>query len=328
MARTLIATATAPLTERAVGARAGEASASPGVQPGGGRPVVPLSRPQDRFTAVAGHQVRYWQVGQEGPAVVCLHGIGCSVLEWKHCIHALATRHRVYALDLLGCGLTAKPGDATYDVATLARFTLGFMDATGIGMASLVGNSLGARVAMECAAIAPERVRSLVLSAPAALANPTLMDFRLATLPVLGELLTRPTALGTARLWRTAVAEPACITPDMVREKVALARQPGAQKAFMKTLRGLIHLGGFRKTVIDDSHAKARRIKAPTCVIWGQQDRFLPVSHLDTLLQLVPHAKPVVLAPCGHVPMVERPADFSGIVLDFLANAGAEVEAG
>jgi pimeloyl-ACP methyl ester carboxylesterase len=256
--------------------------------------------------------------------VVCLHGIGCSVLEWEHCIHALATRHRVYALDLLGCGLTAKPGDVTYDVATLARFALGFMDAMGLDLASLVGNSLGARVAMECAAVAPQRVRSLVLSAPATMANPTLFDFRLASLPVLGELLTRPTVFGTTRLWRTAVADPACITPEMVREKVALARQPGAQKAFLKTLRGLMNLGGFRPSVMDDSHAKARRIQAPTCVVWGRQDRFLPVSHLDTLMKLMPHAKPVVLAPCGHAPMVERPADFSRIALDFLTDAGVD----
>ncbi|MBE0589947.1 MAG: alpha/beta fold hydrolase [Hydrogenophaga sp.] len=258
--------------------------------------------------------------------MVCIHGIGCSVLEWEHSIHALATRHRVYALDLLECGLTAKPGDATYDVATLARFTLGFMDAVGLEKVSLVGNSLGARVAMECAAIAPQRVQSLVLSAPATMANPTLFDFRLASLPVLGELLTRPNVLGTARLWRTAVADPACITPEMVREKVALARQPGAQTAFLKTLRGLMHLGGFRPSVIEDSHAKARRIQAPTCVIWGRQDGFLPLAHLDTLMRLMPHAKPVVLAPCGHAPMVERPADFSGIALDFLANAGVDLQ--
>ncbi|MBW8313472.1 MAG: alpha/beta fold hydrolase [Hydrogenophaga sp.] len=281
-----------------------------------------MSRPDDQFTTVERHTVRYWQVGREGPAVVCLHGIGCSVLEWEHSIHTLATRHRVYALDLLGCGLTAKPADASYDVAALARFTLGFMDAMALDQASLVGNSLGARVAMECAAVAPDRVRSLVLSAPAALDNPTLFDFRLASLPVLGELLTRPTSFGTARLWRTAVADPACITPEMVREKVALARQPGAQTAFLKTLRRLMHLGGFRPGVIDDSHAKARRIQAPTCVVWGKQDRFLPVSHLDTLMQLVPHAKPVVLAPCGHAPMVERPPDFSDIALDFLGDAG------
>ncbi|MDP2095271.1 MAG: alpha/beta fold hydrolase [Hydrogenophaga sp.] len=283
-----------------------------------------MNRPDDQFTTVGGHQVRYWQVGREGSAVVCLHGIGCSVLEWEHSIHALATRHRVYALDLLGCGLTAKPSDATYDVATLARFALGFMDAVGLEKASLVGNSLGARVSIECAAMAPQRVQSLVLSAPATMANPTLFDFRLASLPVLGELLTQPTAFGTARLWRTAVADPACITPEMVQEKVALARQPGAQKAFMKTLRGLVHLRGFRPSVMDDAHAKARCIQAPTCVIWGRQDVFLPVAHLDTLMRLMPHAKPVVLAPCGHVPMLERPADFSRIALDFLSDAGVD----
>lgn len=280
-----------------------------------------MNRPHDQFTAVWGHRVRYWQAGQVGPPVVCIHGLGCSVLEWAQNIDALATRHRVYALDLLGFGLTAKPLNVAYDVSTLARFTLAFMDAMGLRVAALVGNSLGGRVAMECAAVAPERVLSLVLSAPAALDTSTLLDFRLATLPVLGELLTRPTALGTARLWRTAVADPACITPVMVQEKVAMARLPGASAAFMKTLRGLIHLRGFRQAVIADSHAKARRIQTPACVVWGQQDRFLPVGHLDTLMRLMPHAKPVVLATCGHVPMVEQPAVFNPLVLDFLANA-------
>ncbi len=287
-----------------------------------------MNRPVDQFTTVGGSQVRYWQAGQDGSAVVLIHGIGCSVLEWEHSIQALATRHRVYALDLLGCGLTAKPTDVAYDVATLAAFTLGFMDAVGLSTAALVGNSLGGRVAIECAAVAPDRVRSLVLSAPAALANPTLFDFRLASLPVLGEWLTRPTAFGTARLWRTAVADPACVTPEMVREKVALARQPGAQVAFMKTLRGLIHLCGFRPSVIDNSHAKARRIQAPVCVVWGRQDRFLPVSHLDTLMRLMPHAQPVVLETCGHVPMVERPVEFTSLVLDFLSSAGDTPQAG
>ena len=70
------------------------------------------TRPQDHFIQVQGHTVRYWAQGEAGSTVLLLHGISCSVVEWEHNIAALATQHRVIALELLGFGLSDKPLDA------------------------------------------------------------------------------------------------------------------------------------------------------------------------------------------------------------------------
>jgi pimeloyl-ACP methyl ester carboxylesterase len=279
----------------------------------------PMNRPSDLTTEVLGYPTRYWQAGTGGNPLVLIHGISCSVLEWEHVIHGLAKRHQVYALDLLGHGLSAKPADASCDIATLAKFTLAFMDTMGLATASLGGNSLGARVALECAALAPERVTSLVLSAPAAVDKSTLFEFRLASVPFLGEIVTAPNPIGTGKIWRTAFADPSFATRELIAEKVALAKLPGAGKAFLKALRSMLNLGGFRPEVVNDTHDKLRRVKTPMLVIWGEQDRFLPISHLSTFKKLAPHAESVVINNCGHVPMIERAAEFNRLALEFLA---------
>jgi pimeloyl-ACP methyl ester carboxylesterase len=280
-----------------------------------------LSRPQDQFANVLGRKTRYWALGNQGSPIVLIHGISCSVLEWEHVIDALSKSHRVYALDLIGHGLTDKPSDLDYSLADFAKHVLAFLDAMKISSANLVGNSLGARLAMECAAIAPDRVSALVLSAPAAVDNPTLFEFRVAAIPFLGELATAPNNFGTGKIWRSAFADTRFVTKALVAEKVALAKLPGAGVAFLKGLRNLLGFGGFKPQVLQDTHDKALRIKAPTLVIWGEQDRFLPIKHLTTLLTWMPNAKPIVMKNCGHVPMIEKAREFETICLEFLANS-------
>jgi pimeloyl-ACP methyl ester carboxylesterase len=279
-----------------------------------------MSRPPDRFIDVLGHRTRYWALGDHGNLVILIHGISCSVLEWEHVIDVLSKSHRVVALDLIGHGLTDKPSELDYSMADFAKHVLAFMDAMKISSASLIGNSLGARLAMECAAISPERVEALILSAPAAVDNPTLFEFRVAAIPFLGELATTPNAFGTGKIWRSAFADPSYVTKELVLEKVALAKMPGAGKAFLKGLRGMLNFSGFKPSVLQDTKVKASGIKARTLIVWGEQDRFLPLSHLATLLKWMPNAESVVLKDCGHVPMIEKPKEFGKICLAVLAN--------
>jgi pimeloyl-ACP methyl ester carboxylesterase len=282
-----------------------------------------MTRPADQFVNVLGHNTRYWKLGNQGSPIVLIHGISCSVLEWEHVIDELSEQHQVFALDLLGHGLTDKPLDATYDIADLSKFTLAFMDAVSLKTASLVGNSLGGRIAIECAAVASHRVTAVVLSAPAAVRNPTLLEFRLGSIPFLGEILTAPSQFGTGKIWRSAFADPKYATKTMVAEKVVFAKLPGAGKAFLKCLRDMLGLGGFKSEVLADTHEKIKRIKAPTIVIWGRQDKFLPISHLSTFLELMPTAESVIMERCGHVPMIEFPKEFSQLVLSFLRKKSA-----
>jgi len=110
----------------------------------------------------------------------------------------LASWHRVYAFDMLGHGLTDKPQRDCYGVAELVRFTIDFLSALGEESLHLVGNSLGGRIALECTRIAPARVRSMVLVAPAGVGRQTALSMRLAAVPVLGDVITRPSRMGHA----------------------------------------------------------------------------------------------------------------------------------
>jgi pimeloyl-ACP methyl ester carboxylesterase len=100
---------------------------------------------EDRFVSVRGVKTRYWQAGSEGSAVILLHGIGCSILDWQTNIAALAKRHRVYALDMLGYGLTEKPTEETYTIPRLAQFTLDFLSTQNIQQAAKKPSPWGQR---------------------------------------------------------------------------------------------------------------------------------------------------------------------------------------
>jgi len=275
--------------------------------------------PNDQFIDVGPYRTRFWEAGTSGAAVLLLHGIGCSVVEWEHNIAELAAHHRVLALDLLGFGLSDKPAHESYSLRRLAQFALDFLSAKQVHRAHIAGNSLGGRLALECAAIAPERVASMLLVDPAGIdRKETLLEFRLATVPILGELLTRPNRLGTRMLWRKAFADPTpFVTDDLVNTKVALARLPGAQAAFLKTLRSFVDIAGFRPSSTAELQALLPLVKAPTLVVWGRQDRFVPARHAEVLRRLLPNVEIQLWDRCGHAPQVECSSRFNEAALSF-----------
>lgn len=278
----------------------------------------------DKFIEIAGIRTRYWQAGNKGPEVVLIHGLGSSVEDWDSNVTALARHHRVFALDLAGCGRSDKPQRYDYALPSLARFILAFMSARDVGSAHLVGFSMGARLALECAHLAPARVRSLIVAAPAAVGRETLFDFRLISIPGLGELLTIPHAFGIRILLRKAFADPSKVSREMVRERLRLARLPGAQAAFLRILRGLVRFSGFHAEVTADVQSWLAQVTCPTLVIWGLQDRFVPHRHAEILRARLPNCEVKFYDKSGHLPQSEQAEAFNRDALAFLAAAAGE----
>jgi pimeloyl-ACP methyl ester carboxylesterase len=277
---------------------------------------------EDKYITVAGVKTRYWQAGERGSLVLFIHGITRSVEDWQLNIADLATRHRVFALDVLGFGRTDKPTDEAYTIGRLARFVLDFMTAVKIPQAHLIGNSMGGTLALECAAQAPERVLSLVLVDPAGMDKKgNLLEFRLATVPILGEFLTKPSLSGTKMIGLKAFFDPSILTEEAIVFSTELARLPGAHAAFLKTLRSFSNFFGFNSDFVDALHKKLPRIIAPTLVIWGKQDRFVPAAHAAVLSRLLPNVVVEIWESCGHVPQVEQPKRFNETTLKFLESA-------
>ena len=272
---------------------------------------------EEHWITVDDVRLRYWQVGSSGTPVVLLHGIGCSALEWNRNLAALGEHHRVYALDLPGSGGSEIPGGGVLTPERLAGYVLGFLRESGLGPAHLAGNSLGGRVALECAIAAPDSVRSLLPVAPAGIGRETIINFRLASLRGLGELLTRPSRFGLGMLWRLACFDAAHVEPARIEAKLADARRPRAQAVFLGTLRSLLGLGGFHAERLARFTAALRHLRVPMLIVWGRQDRFLPVAHAEVLRALVPGARLEILERCGHVPQIEHAESFNRLALAF-----------
>lgn len=274
--------------------------------------------PEDRYVKVGDINTRYWQAGDKGSAVVLVHGLGGFIENWEHNVNAFAQQYRVYALDLVGFGRSDKV-PLTRDVMVLVGFINDFMKVMGIEKASLVGSSLGGALVLRFAIEFPEKINKLVLANNAGMGRDVIIDFRLCSLPWLGELLVRPSPKSTTRLLKAIVYDPAMVTPEFVDVFYEFARQPGASKALLSTLRACINLGGQRGNLIKDLLNRLDSITAPTLVIWGQQDRIIPVSHARIAVEKISGARLEIFDRCGHAPMFECPDKFNQLVLDFLA---------
>jgi pimeloyl-ACP methyl ester carboxylesterase len=262
-----------------------------------------------QHVTVDGLSLRYVRLGQ-GPPVVLLHGIASSIYTWKDVLPALGAHHDVIAVDLPGFGGSAVPKEASGERAV--RSVIGVMDALGLRRASLVGNSLGGAISVAVAAHAPERVDSLVLIDPAG------YNFAAADRPFVLRLAAGvPTVLADALPLRPLVSlslrqvfhDDTLVTPDRVAEYVAPLRRPGAAAH----LRGLLLATeglGFPGVV--------RAVRAPTLILWGRYDTWIPVGDASRFAADIPGSR-VVLLEAGHMPQEERPAETAALIAGFLA---------
>ena len=272
---------------------------------------------QDQYVQVGSVKARYWAAGTSGPQVLLLHGIGASVEIWRGTLKALGARHRVLALDMPGFGRSDKPA-ASYSLAYLAAFVRDFVDAMGIERTSLVGHSLGGGVALRFALDFPERLERLGLVAPAGLGRGGSPLLRMMSLPVMGELLARPSRAGTAMLFETATFSKGAVDDASIEEAYQLSRLPGAKRAFLATLRALANVFGQRSTVVGPIVDGLRSINAPTLVLWGREDKILPSSQAAQA-RLITGARVEIWDSCGHLPMLEYSVAFNASLAEFLA---------
>lgn len=279
---------------------------------------MPAQTLQDYYVKVRQINTRFWSLGEGGTTVVLIHGLGGSAENWMHNIAALAEHHRVYAPDLVGFGRSDKPR-ASYSLSYLARFVNDFMVTQSIERASLVGLSLGGGVALQFALQFPSKLEKLVLASSAGLGRELTIILRLPTLPLVGEILTRPSRKGVAQFLRACAYDPGMVTDELVEMSYQITSLPGGQRTYLATLRALANIRGERPAVFLPIVNSLSAITAPTLIVWGQQDSILPVAHARIAERGLPNARLHILDPCGHLPPLERPAKFNALVLKFLA---------
>lgn len=281
-----------------------------------------VQTPTDRYVRLGEINTRYWAVGEQGPAVVFLHGLGGCAEDWLANIRVVGAQHRAYALDLAGSGRTDKR-ITEYTLAYAAEFVRAFLDAMRIEEATLIGNSMGGAVALQCALQFPRRVTKLVLVGSAGLGRELNPVFRLASLPLLGRWAMRTSRSQVVRFMRVCVFDSVHVTDDFVDCHYVPLAAPGGRETLHAILRAGVGLRGVRRDVLRPLFEGLPGINAPALVIWGRQDRILPVTHARVAEERLPNARVHVFDRCGHMPQVEHPGRFNALVLDFLASAEA-----
>ena len=275
-----------------------------------------MKMPQDKYIQVGQINTRYWAEGEAGSPIVLIHGIGAYLESWLSSFTSLASEHRVYAMDLLGQGRTDKPLNTSYKIRDFAQFVKDFMAVLKIERAHVVGSSLGGAIGTRLALMFPEAVDKLVLVSSSGLGKKISPALRICAIPLLGELLNRPSLAGRERYLKTLVYDPTVITREIIELNYQMSLLPGSQKTFLKILRTNIN------PLFGQNHGATTRelgtITSPTLVIWGQQDPTVPISHADIAAKSFPDVRVQVIDNCGHMPMVEHMQTFNDLLVDFL----------
>lgn len=247
---------------------------------------------------IRGHAVQVF-AGGDGPPLLYLHGAGTY---WWTPVHdRLAARHRVVIPVHPGFG-ASRPCDEIEAMEDLVFHTLDVMDALGLARADVVGLSLGGWLAAELALRAPARVDRLVLVDAAGTRVPGVPreDLFMAGPARARELLFDDPA---SEIARTLVPD----VPPPDRLEAALRGREAAARLLWNT-----HVAQRKLT------SRLWRIAAPTLVVWGANDRVVPLPYGEAYRDGIPGAVMVVLDRCGHLPPFEAPDRFAAAVLDFL----------
>lgn len=266
------------------------------------------------YVDARGISTHYHDAG-EGAPVVLLHGSGPGVsawANWQHAIPELSRDRRVLALDIVGFGHTERPAGVTYSLRTWTDHVWSFLDALGIGRASLVGNSLGGRIALQMAEDDQDRLdRVVLMGAPGV--GMTITDGLQALRAY------EPSHEAMRHLLKTYFAvDPDLISDDLVRIRYEASAAPGAHEAYQLMFFDPRHAGG-QLGITED---QVRAVTRPTLLVHGREDRVVPVDVAWNMVRLLPDADLHVFSRCGHWTQIERAADFNAVVAQFLGDAG------
>jgi pimeloyl-ACP methyl ester carboxylesterase len=252
---------------------------------------------------VFGQKIHYLEAGS-GPTVILLHGLGGSTQVWQFNIAALAEKYHVVVPDQIGFGKSDKPL-VNYRIRTYVDFLDQFCKQLRIDRATLVGNSMGGWIAAMFTASFPDRVDKLVLVDAAGYAPRKDLDTR----TFFG--LNPTTREGMKVLVAKVFYNKAFQTDAAIDQAIAARLAAGDGYTINSITESIIRGEDFLDDVV-------KTIKRPTLIIWGRQDGLVPLPEGERFNKDIAGSKMIVFDECGHVPNVEKPAEFNAAVLKFL----------
>ncbi len=252
---------------------------------------------------------------RDGFPIVLLHGSNASLHTWEPWVARLDPKYRIISFDFPAHGLSGPVPSRDYSQTAYVGITEKVVDRLGLTRFAIAGNSMGGGVAWHYAAAHPEKVAALVLVDSVGQPEPGKssppIGFRIARIPVLRDLLASvlPRSMIDQSLHQS-VSVQSIVTPAAVDRYWELLRYPGNRSATMD------RFAGYKR---QDDTALLQKLTMPTQIIWGREDKLIPVTSADWFSNNLPNARVTVLDKVGHIPMEEAPDRALAPVLDLLA---------
>lgn len=261
---------------------------------------------------VGGGQLAVTDVGA-GPVILCAHALFCDGTIFSAMASLLLTKYRLITVDARAHGSSFTPHQ-DFTMKDVSQDLLTVLDELNVEEAVFLGVSMGGMASMQAALLAPNRVRGLVL-----------IDTE-ADVPPWKNWIER---------WLLAKAAPwfgvRPFTLDMILRRMFGAtyrrQNPEEMKSWKRRLASIGQESLLRSiTAVNDRPSlisELTKIKAPTKLIYGDEDRYTPVSSGQRIASLIEGAQLEILAQTGHLAVVERPQEVSAIVDEFCSSLPA-----
>jgi pimeloyl-ACP methyl ester carboxylesterase len=250
--------------------------------------------------------------------LLLIHGLLGYSFSWRFNIDELGKIRSVYAVDLPGTGFSERPKTLNCGMRASAERLWRFADAVGIGTADIVGTSHGGTLAMFMSAMKPDRVKKLVLVAPA---NPWSKIGRKRIWFLSGgvgrvALRTAGPALlgaGNTLFLKRMYADPERIRPGTLEGYSMPFRIPGAVDYGLEIVRC------WRRDMQELTTLAHELSDRSMLLLWGDRDRVVDPGSATAMLEKFPKSKLAVLSNVGHLPYEEVPHEFNRVVAEYLA---------
>jgi 2-hydroxymuconate-semialdehyde hydrolase len=246
--------------------------------------------------------------------VLLLHGSGPGVsaaANWRLVIPALAGRRRVIAPDQLGFGGTATGSKQVFGRAAWTDHALGLLDTLGIEQCDVIGNSMGGAIALSMAVARPAAVRRVVLMGT--------MGVAMALPPGLATIWSyRPSVEAMAEVIGLFAYDRALITDDLVKLRYEASLNPPVRASWEAMFPPPL------QRWVDDlalSGAELNSVTQPVLLVHGRDDQVVPWRLSSApMVDLLPDCRLYLIGGCGHWTMIEKSAEFLGVVAPFLSS--------
>ena len=259
------------------------------------------------FTEVGGLRVRYADRGFGDSVVLLLHGFGGDLDNWMFNLDSLAEKHRVLALDLPGHGQSVKT-NVDPSLSGMATFVRKFLDVLSVSSVHVVGHSMGGAIAMQLASDSPETVKSLGLICSAGLGPDINSDY-------LRGFVEAQSQQELKLVLQQLFADESLVNLQLVNDLLNYKRIDGVEATLNALSETLISAG--EHTFLTDNIVASG---IPVLVIWGKQDRIIPVSHAQNYSAAGGSCVEVeIFDSAGHMVQMEKAYDVNRSLLNFLA---------